>query len=114
MANKDIVELGKKNYEEAQKFFGMSMLIYLVASAVITTAGLLFLDPLLHLFGIPPEALPYGRSYLSVSLYGTIFVMLAAGTLYGAGVVLSRARTMILERERRSAWIQKTALEGKL
>ena len=58
------IELGKKNYEEAQKFFGMSMLIYLVASAVITTAGLLFLDPLLHLFGIPPEALPYGRSYL--------------------------------------------------
>lgn len=70
------IELGKKNYEEAQKFFGMSMLIYLVASAVITTVGLLFLDPLLHLFGIPPEALPYGRSYLSVSLYGTIFVML--------------------------------------
>lgn len=70
------IELGRKNYAEAQKLFGMSMLIYLIASAVITIGGLLFLDPLLNLVGIPPEALPYGRSYLSVSLYGTIFVML--------------------------------------
>ena len=54
-----------------------------------------------------------GSSIADVMLY-TIFVMLAAGTLYGAGVVLSRARTMILERQRRSAWVQKTALEGKL
>ena len=44
----------------------------------------------------------------------TIFIMLAAGTIYGVAVVLSRARTMILERERRSDWAQKAALEGKL
>ena len=54
-----------------------------------------------------------GSSIADIMLY-TIFIMLAAGTLYGAGVVLSRARTMILERQRRSAWVQKTALEGKL
>lgn len=44
----------------------------------------------------------------------TIMIMLAAGTCYGVGVVLSRARTIVLERERRSAWVQKTALEGRL
>ncbi len=70
------IELGRKNYAEAQKLFGMSMLLYIVASGVITIGGLLFLDPLLYLFGIPDEALHFGREYLSVSLLGTIFAML--------------------------------------
>jgi len=70
------IELGRKNYAEAQKLFGMSMYLYFIAAAVITAGGLLFLDPLLYLFGIPPEALTPGREYLSVSLFGTIFIML--------------------------------------
>lgn len=70
------IELGKKNYPEAQKLFGMSMLLYGLAAALITCGGLLFLDPLLWLFGIPTDALAPGREYLSVSLFGTIFIML--------------------------------------
>lgn len=54
-----------------------------------------------------------GSSIASIML-ATMFVMLAAATLYGAAVVLSRTRTMILERERRLPWVQKLALEGKL
>ncbi len=70
------IELGRKDYAEAQKLFGMSTLLYFIASGVITFGGLLFLDPLLYLFGIPDEALSYGREYLSISLLGTIFIML--------------------------------------
>lgn len=70
------IELGRRNYAEAQKLFGMSMFLYLIAATVITVGGLLFLDPLLRLFGIPPEALPPGREYLAVSLLGTVFIML--------------------------------------
>ena len=33
---------------------------------------------------------------------------------YGAGTVLARTRSIILERERRESWAQKAALEGKL
>ncbi len=71
------IELGKKNYAEAQKLFGMSIFLYLIAASFITVGGLIFLDPLLYLFGIPTEALQLGREYLAVSLLGTIFVMLA-------------------------------------
>ena len=53
-------------------------------------------------------------SSIAPIMLNTIFIMLAAGTLYGAAVVLSRTRTMILERERKSDWAQKAALEGKL
>jgi len=71
------ISLGKKDYREAQHLFGVSIFLIMVSSLVITVAGLLFLDPLLHLFGVPESALPYGRSYLSISLFGTIFVMLS-------------------------------------
>ena len=54
-----------------------------------------------------------GTSMAEIMLY-TLLVMVAAGMCYGAGVVLSRTRTIILERERRQAWAQKAALEGKL
>lgn len=70
------IELGRKNYPEAQRLFGMSMFLYFIAAVVITVGGLLFLDPLLYLFGIPSEALQLGRKYLSVSLFGTLFIML--------------------------------------
>lgn len=54
-----------------------------------------------------------GSSIADIMLY-TIFIMLAAGTLYGAGIVLARVRAIILERERRSLWARRAALEGKL
>lgn len=54
-----------------------------------------------------------GSSIADIMLY-TIFVMVAAGMLYGAGVVLARARAIILERERRQNWVQEAALGGKL
>ena len=54
-----------------------------------------------------------GSSMAEIMLY-TLLIMVAAGMCYGAGTVLSRARTIILERERRQQWAQKAALEGKL
>lgn len=54
-----------------------------------------------------------GTSMAKIMLY-TLLVMVAAGMFYGAGTVLSRTRTIILERERRQTWAQKAALEGKL
>ena len=56
---------------------------------------------------------PSGTSMAKIMLY-TLLVMVAAGMFYGAGTVLSRTRTIILERERRQTWAQKAALEGKL
>ena len=53
------------------------------------------------------------KAIADIMLY-TIFIMLAAGTLYGAGIVLARVRAIILERERRSLWARRAALEGKL
>ena len=44
----------------------------------------------------------------------TLLIMVVAGMFYGAGTVLARTRSIILERERRESWTQTAALEGKL
>ena len=54
-----------------------------------------------------------GSSMAEIMLY-TLLVMVAAGMCYGTAVVLSRARTIILERERRSDWALEAAKGGKL
>ncbi len=54
-----------------------------------------------------------GSSMAEIMLY-TLLVMVAAGMCYGTAAVLSRARTIILERERRSYWALEAAKGGKL
>lgn len=44
----------------------------------------------------------------------TLLIMVVAGMCYGAGMVLARTRSIILERERRENWTKEAALEGKL
>lgn len=54
-----------------------------------------------------------GSSMAAIMLY-TLLVMVAAGMCYGTAAVLSRARTIILERERRNEWALEAAKGGKL
>lgn len=54
-----------------------------------------------------------GSSMAEIMLY-TLLVMVAAGMCYGTAAVLSRARTILLERERRSDWALEAAKGGKL
>lgn len=54
-----------------------------------------------------------GSSMAEIMLY-TLLVMVAAGMCNGTAAVLSRARTIILERERRSDWALEAAKGGKL
>lgn len=44
----------------------------------------------------------------------TLLVMVVTFMLYGAAVILARARTITLERERRTEWAQQAALKGEL
>ena len=44
----------------------------------------------------------------------TLLVMLAAIWIYCIGASFARARTIILERERRETWAQEAALHGNV
>ncbi len=71
--------LGRGQPEDAGKNLGTGFATLTVLGVVLTVMGLLFLEPLLYVFGASPETLPYAMDYASTYLLGTIFVMYSTG-----------------------------------
>jgi len=73
------IRLGEKKQEEAEHILGNALALFLLASALLTAAGLLFLKPLLAFFGASPQVMPYAVDYVSIILLGVVFQMLGFG-----------------------------------
>ncbi len=67
------MRLGEGRPEEAEKVLGNAMFLMVVIAFFTTVTGLIFLDPLLKIFGASPRILPYAHDYMSIVLLGTIF-----------------------------------------
>lgn len=65
--------LGAKNQDRAEKALGNIFSSVFFLSLGLTIVGIIFLDPLLNLFGATPDILSYAEEYMSVILYGSIF-----------------------------------------
>lgn len=63
--------LGQKNVQRATDTVNNVMLLCLIHSVVFGGLTLLFLDPILRLFGATEETLPYAREFMRIILYGT-------------------------------------------
>lgn len=70
------IALGQGRINRVRRIFGQNLALILTASSFITVFGLVFLDEILFFFGLTENALEAGRAYLSVSLYGTVFLMI--------------------------------------
>jgi len=70
--------LGAKNLERAEKTMGNAFSFAFILGASVMIFGLIFIDPLLALFGstqtILKTILPYAKAYLSVILFGSMFI----------------------------------------
>lgn len=66
------IRLGEQNREGAERVLGNVVVLLLIESLVLTSVGLVFLDPLLRLFGASPEVLPYARDYAQIIVLGSI------------------------------------------
>lgn len=73
------IERGKKNKKEASMILGNSLTMLLLFSAGFSVAGLLVRRPLLMLLGASAETYPYAVQYLTIYLFGTVFVLLSLG-----------------------------------
>ena len=73
------IALGQGNREEAERIMGNCTTLLLLFSALITTAYLLFAEPLLRLFGASDATLPYALDYMSIYSCGAVFVLLVLG-----------------------------------
>lgn len=65
--------LGKKEYEKAGSVTINAMLTFYLTSVIITALGLIFINPLLKLFGATEEIMPYAKEYFTIILIGNVF-----------------------------------------
>ncbi|RQD77027.1 MAG: MATE family efflux transporter [Candidatus Syntrophonatronum acetioxidans] len=65
--------LGSGERDRANQVLGNIISILLVISALGAITGLMFLTPMLYLFGSSETILPYARDYVGIILYGVIF-----------------------------------------
>lgn len=65
--------LGKKEYEKAGNTTANAMCIFYITALAITVSGLIFINPLLKLFGATEDILPYAKDYFTIILLGNVF-----------------------------------------
>ena len=64
------VKLGQKDYDTAIHILGNTLTLNFVISIVFGLAALLFLDPILFLFGASENTITYAREYMIIILIG--------------------------------------------
>ena len=73
------IELGKKDYEKAEKILGTCTALLLTFSIVLTILFLIVKTPVLYMFGATDNTIGYASQYITIYLLGTIFVQFALG-----------------------------------
>lgn len=73
------IAMGKKDNETAEKLLGNCITLLLVSSVILSVVFMIFRDPILLAFGASEQTLPFGSSYLSIYLLGTVFVQITLG-----------------------------------
>jgi putative MATE family efflux protein len=73
------IRLGEKKKDDAELIMGNAFILLVLVSAVISILGLIFLTPLLKVFGASETVLPYAKEYLRIILLGTVFQSVGFG-----------------------------------
>ena len=73
------LESGAGNQEKACGIVGTGLSMLVICGMVIAGIVLLFLNPLLQIFGVTPEILPYAQDYTGITAWGIPFLILSTG-----------------------------------
>ena len=73
------IERGRHDDEEAERIMGNSFAILLIFGVVMTAVIVIFMKPILYLFGASDNTYPFAGDYLSIYMIGTLFVMISLG-----------------------------------
>ena len=66
------VKLGQRDYQTAQKILGNTVSLNTITGLVFGVMSLIFLAPILRLFGATDNTLPYASEYMTVLLIGNV------------------------------------------
>lgn len=73
------IELGKGRREQAERLLGNAVTMLLAFSVILTILFMIFKKPFLYCFGASDATIGYALDYITIYLYGTIFVQLSIG-----------------------------------
>ncbi len=73
------ISRGKGDDKEAERVMGNAFVLLLLLGAVCTAFFLVMKEPILYLFGASPDTFPYADGYMTIYLWGTLFVMVSLG-----------------------------------
>lgn len=73
------IRLGEKKEEEAEEIIGNALALFVIIGLVLTILGLMFLEPILTLFGASPDIMPYSIDYMRIILLGSVFMAIGLG-----------------------------------
>lgn len=66
------IKLGQKRKDEAEEILGNAFTLIIIVSLGVTILGLIFMDPLLKIFGASEAALPLAKQFISIILIGAL------------------------------------------
>ncbi len=72
------IDLGAKNRVKAEKTLGNALSLCVLFGLTIAILGLIFVEPMLHLFGASDKSMLYAKDYMQIILLGTPFSILSA------------------------------------
>lgn len=73
------LESGAGNKERAVRIAASGLSMLAISGVLIAVIVLIFLDPLLQLFGVTPDVLPYAQDYTGITAFGIPFFVLTTG-----------------------------------
>ena len=73
------LESGRGNHEKAAGIAATGLSMLMICGTVISIVVLSFLEPLLHVFGVTREILPYALDYTGITAFGIPFLILTTG-----------------------------------
>ena len=71
------LNLGRGKRDIAEKLIGNSITLSLILGAFITIIALIFLNPILNIFGASDNTLIYAKQYITIILFGCTFNILS-------------------------------------
>ncbi|MBO2526527.1 MAG: MATE family efflux transporter, partial [Bacteroidetes bacterium] len=73
------IRMGEKRQEEAIQTLGNAFVLNMIIGILFSVFALIFLDPLLYLFGASDATLPYARDFMRIILLGNVITHLFFG-----------------------------------
>ena len=73
------LRMGQKKEEEAAYIVGNSIISMIISGVTLSLLVIIFLKPLLHLFGATKDIMPYALTYTRITAFGIPFLIFSIG-----------------------------------